>query len=98
MHPVDIHANGWVVHVLRDVDLAHTRKVTNAVRQIQRRTVSQAEITRIDLNVDGGRLPLIEDGVLERPALEKGAHIREFGGDLSFHTIHILEAADRKST
>ena len=79
VHAIDIHADGRVVHVLRNVDLAHAGKFANAVRQIQRRIVSQSEIARVDLNVDGRRLPLIEDGVLQRSALEEGAHIRESG-------------------
>ena len=51
-------------------------------RQILRGAVGQVEIARVDLDVDGRGLPLIENGVLHGAALEERAHIGEFRGQI----------------
>ena len=89
MHAIDVQADGWIVHVLRNIDLAHAGKLANAARQILRDVVSGSQIAGVDLDVDRSGLPLIEDRVLHGPALEEGAHIGEFRGEFVLDAIHV---------
>ncbi len=51
-------------------------------RQILRGRVSQAQIARVHLDIDGRGLSLVQDGVLHGAALEERPHFREFRRNL----------------
>ncbi len=53
----DIHPHGWIVHVLWNIYLAHTRQAPDPLRQVLSRVVGEIEVFRIDLYVDGGGHP-----------------------------------------
>ena len=93
MHAVDIQANRRVIHILRNVDLADSRQLMEAAGKILRRAVSKVQIARVDLHVDGRGHARIEDGVHHRAALEKGADIGKFGGQIVLDLFHVIQAA-----
>ncbi len=93
VHAIDVHPDGRIVHVLRNVDLADAGKLADAASQVLRGGVGEFEIASVDLDVDGSGLPLIEDRVLHGSALKERAHVRKFSRDLVLHAIHVVEAA-----
>ncbi len=80
VHAIDIQTNRWIVHVLRNIDLAHAWKFSNAACQILSDVVSGSQIAGVHLNVDRSRHAGIENRVHHGPALEEGANIGEIGG------------------
>ena len=58
------------------------------------RVVGEIEVFRIDLYVDGGGHPRVENRVLQRSALEKRADVGKLGGQPAADTVHIFQAAD----
>ena len=82
VHAIDIQPQRRIVHVLRNIDLAHAGQLADAAGQILRDVVSRSEIAPVDLNVDRRGHARVENGVHHRAALEERANIGEFGGQL----------------
>ncbi len=90
VHAIDIQTHGRIVHVLRNVDLAHARQLSDTAGQILRDVVSGRQIAGVHLNVDRRRHAGIEDRVHHGSALEERAHIRETcAARLFLHAVHV---------
>ncbi len=83
MHAVDVHAEGRIVHVLRNIDLADAGQFADARAPDPARCCRLRPRSRVFTCTSiGAGMPLIENRVHHRAALEERAHFGKLRGDL----------------
>ncbi len=94
MHAIDVEPQGWVIHVLRNIDLANAMDLPKASRQVLRHAVNLMQVWAADLHVDRSRHAHVEDGIDHRAAAEERADLWKLRSHCLLHTIHVFETAD----
>ena len=94
MYPVYVEPQSWIIHILRDEDLADAVHLSNASSQMLRDAVDLIQIRAADLHVDRSRRARIQNGIDHRATGKECANVGELAGHRLLHPIHIFKTAE----
>ncbi len=93
VNAIHFEADGGIIHVLRNVDLADAGQIADLLCQAFGCVVGGVEVAAADLDIDWRGRAHVQDRVHHGAAGKEGAQVGISGRDLSAHAVHVFEAA-----